>query len=185
MVKCLSTARNIQEHPDIHRVIYGREEGRGWWQWPGEEKRQSKGDRAIKPEIKSLSENGHWRWESQRYKIDNKYQKAKIKNLEWRLDSQKYNIKNTKKNRSPKLKKYIYGICFRKIVFFRKVGYKNERTEIFKKLEVIMVKIYISKNFSGAVVGSVGSVQCQIVPCSSLHLFSKSIAAPSNARSQH
>ena len=27
------------------------------------------------------------------YKIDNKYYKAKIKNLEERLDSQKYNIK--------------------------------------------------------------------------------------------
>jgi len=32
----------------------------------------------------------------------------------------------------------------------------------------------ISRNFSGAVVGSVGSVQFQIVPCSSLY-FSKSI----------
>ena len=33
----------------------------------------------------------------------------------------------------------------------------------------------ISRNFSGAVVGSVGSVQFQIVPCSSLNLFSRSI----------
>ena len=32
----------------------------------------------------------------------------------------------------------------------------------------------ISRNFSGAVVGSVGSVQFQIVPCSSLYLFSRS-----------
>ena len=32
----------------------------------------------------------------------------------------------------------------------------------------------ISRNFSGAVVGSVGSVQFQIVPCSSLY-FSRSI----------
>ena len=31
----------------------------------------------------------------------------------------------------------------------------------------------ISRNFSGAVVGSVGSVQFQIVPCSSLYFFSK------------
>ena len=31
------------------------------------------------------------------YKIDNKYQKAKIKNLEQRLDFQKYNIKEKKK----------------------------------------------------------------------------------------
>ena len=35
----------------------------------------------------------------------------------------------------------------------------------------------ISRNFSGAVVGSVGSVQFQIVPCSSLYLFSRSIGS--------
>ena len=33
----------------------------------------------------------------------------------------------------------------------------------------------ISRNFSGAVVGSVGSVQFQTVPCSSLYFFSRSI----------
>ena len=33
------------------------------------------------------------------HKIDNKYQKAKIKNLEKRLDSQIYNIKNTEQDR--------------------------------------------------------------------------------------
>ena len=33
----------------------------------------------------------------------------------------------------------------------------------------------ISKNFSGAVEGSVGTVQFQIVPCSSLYFFSRSI----------
>ena len=33
----------------------------------------------------------------------------------------------------------------------------------------------ISRNFSGAVEGSVGSVQFQIVPCSSLYLFSRSL----------
>ena len=33
----------------------------------------------------------------------------------------------------------------------------------------------ISRNFSGAVEGSVESVQFQIVPCSSLYFFSKSI----------
>ena len=38
----------------------------------------------------------------------------------------------------------------------------------------------ISTNFSGAVVGSVGSVQFQIVPCSKLYFFSRSIG-PSNA----
>ena len=39
------------------------------------------------------------------YKIDNKYQKAKIKNLEQRLDFQKYNIKEKKKNKKKKKKK--------------------------------------------------------------------------------
>ena len=43
-----------------------------------------------------------------RYKIDNKYQKAKIKNLEQRLESQKYNIKEKKKKSQKLLKKYIY-----------------------------------------------------------------------------
>ena len=33
------------------------------------------------------------------YKIDNKYQKAKIKNLEQRLDFHKYNIKEKKKKK--------------------------------------------------------------------------------------
>ena len=46
---------------------------------------------------------------------------------------------------------------------------------------LFIIKIYISKsisgNFSGAVVGSVGSVQCQIVLCSSLYFFSSSIGA--------
>ena len=32
-------------------------------------------------------------WILKNYRVDNKYQKAKIKNLEQRLDSQKYNIK--------------------------------------------------------------------------------------------
>ena len=36
----------------------------------------------------------------------------------------------------------------------------------------------ISRNFSGAVVGSAGSVQCLTVPCSGLYLFSKSIVVP-------
>ena len=40
----------------------------------------------------------------------------------------------------------------------------------------------ISRNFTGSVVGSVASVQFQIVPCSSLYLFSRSIG-PSSAQS--
>ena len=39
------------------------------------------------------------------YKIDNNYQKAKIKNLEQRLDFQKYNIKEKKKKKEKKEKK--------------------------------------------------------------------------------
>ena len=38
------------------------------------------------------------------YKIDNKYQKAKIKNQEQRLDFQKYSIKEKKKNKEKKNK---------------------------------------------------------------------------------
>ena len=34
-----------------------------------------------------------------KYRIDNKYQKAKIKNLEQILDFQKYNIKEKKKKK--------------------------------------------------------------------------------------
>ena len=39
---------------------------------------------------------------------------------------------------------------------------------------MIIVKIYLG-NFSGVVEGSVGSFEFQIVPCSSLYLFSRSI----------
>ena len=77
------------------------------------------------------------------YKIDNKYQKAKIKNLEQRLDFKKYNIKKKKKKKKKSHKnikkqqqqssKNIYGVCFKNRVcffclFFRKVrvGYKNK-----------------------------------------------------------
>ena len=40
---------------------------------------------------------------------------------------------------------------------------------------MVIVKMNFSRNFSGAVEGSVGSVQFQIVPCSSLYLSSRSI----------
>ena len=39
-----------------------------------------------------------------RYKIDNKYQRAKIKNLEQSLEFQKYNVKEKKKKKK-KVKK--------------------------------------------------------------------------------
>ena len=43
-----------------------------------------------------------------RYKIDNKYQKAKIKNLEQSLECQKYKIKEKKKKKVTKIIKKIY-----------------------------------------------------------------------------
>ena len=47
-----------------------------------------------------------------RYKIDNIYQKAKIKNLEYGLEFQKYNVKEKKKQtRSKNYKKCIYEVC--------------------------------------------------------------------------
>ena len=47
-----------------------------------EKKESPKGERAIKPTISLPGKIGYSRLGSQRYKIDNKYQKAKIKNLE-------------------------------------------------------------------------------------------------------
>ena len=65
-----------------------------------------------------------------RYKIDNKYQKAKIKNLEQSLEFQNYNVKEKKKKkRSKNYKKYIYMkfAVKKKGSFFRKViGYTSE-----------------------------------------------------------
>ena len=68
-----------------------------------------------------------------RYKIDNKYQKAKIKNLEQSLEFQKYNVKEKKEKKGHKnYKKYIYEVCFKKNqgLFFSFctviVGYKSE-----------------------------------------------------------
>ena len=54
-----------------------------------------------------------------RYKIDNIYQKAKIKDLEQSLEFQKYNVKEKKekKNRVKKIVKknlYLYEVCFKK-----------------------------------------------------------------------
>ena len=70
------------------------------------------------------------------YKIDNKYQKAKIKNLEQSLEFQKYNVKEKKKKKKQGhkcyKKIYIYEFCFffkkRVFFFFCKVivGYKSE-----------------------------------------------------------
>ena len=64
-------------------------------------------------------------------KIDNKNQKAKIKNLEQRLDFQKYNIEEKKKKKKRKKRpqellkiinnnhaKTIYGVCLKKYGLF-------------------------------------------------------------------
>ena len=70
-----------------------------------------------------------------RYKIDNIYQKAKIKNLEQSLEFQKYNVKEKKKKKkktwSKNYKIYIYMKFAEeeknRVFFFCKViGYKSE-----------------------------------------------------------
>ena len=77
-----------------------------------------------------------------RYTIDNKYQKAKIKNLEQSLEFQKYNVKEKKKKRKKEKKKkkknkvtkvikniYMkFAFLKKRIFFFCKVivGYKSE-----------------------------------------------------------
>ena len=59
-------------------------------------------------------------YKKNRYKIDNKYQKAKIKNLEQSLEFQKYNVKEKKKKKQghKNYEKYIYEVCFLK----KKIG---------------------------------------------------------------
>ena len=64
-----------------------------------------------------------------RYKIDNKYQKAEIKNLEQRLEFQKYNAKEKKKKkiRSQKLLNMNFALKKQGLFFFCKViGFKSE-----------------------------------------------------------
>ena len=57
------------------------------------------------------------------------------------------------------------------------VGYKNENLRSNKELKELKNdnSQNVSRNFSGAVEGTVGSVQFQIVPCSSLYFSSRSI----------
>ena len=52
------------------------------------------------------------------YKIYNKYQNAKVKNLEWSLDSQKHNIKKKQQNHK-NYKKYIYEVSFKNRVLLQ------------------------------------------------------------------
>ena len=50
-----------------------------------------------KEEEKEREKKGHKNYlKKYRYKIDNKYQKAKVKNLEQSLEFQKYNVKKKK-----------------------------------------------------------------------------------------
>jgi len=71
-------------------------------------------------------------WVLKGTKFDNKYQKAKIKNLEYWLDSQKYDIKKKYKVTKIIIYIYIYIYIYMKFAlkirsFFCKViGYKNE-----------------------------------------------------------
>ena len=66
-----------------------------------------------------------------------------------------------------------------------KKGTKAKRKDGIKlrKLKTITLnnndnEIYISRKIFGAVVGSAGSVQCQIRPCSGLYLLLVSTGAP-------
>ena len=61
-----------------------------------------------------------------KYRINDKYQKAKVKNLEQMLDFQKYNTKKAKQNRESYIKQY--EICFKNRVFFSQgnIRSKNE-----------------------------------------------------------
>ena len=55
-----------------------------------------------------------------RYKINNKYQKPKIKNLEQSLEFQKYNVKEQKKKKEKKVTKIIKCIYMK--FAFKKIG---------------------------------------------------------------
>ena len=75
-----STVQNTQRDSELGREGKGKEGDRG--DLVGK-KESPKGKRAVKPVISLPSKNGYRRLGSSRYKIDNKYQKAKIKNLEY------------------------------------------------------------------------------------------------------
>ena len=100
-----STIWNTQIFTELGR----EEKGEGGDRGDLVEKKESPmEERAVKPVISPSSKNGYWRLGFWRYKIDNKYQKEKIKNLEKRLDFQKYNIKEkkTKKKKIQSHKNY-------------------------------------------------------------------------------
>ena len=83
-------------------------------------------ERVVKPVISLSGKIGYWILGFLMHKIDNKYQKAKIKNLEYLLDFQKYNIKEKKKKMEKKEK-------------------KNKATRIIKKQQHQPQKDYIQR----------------------------------------
>ena len=74
-----STVWNTQRFTELGREEKGEGGDRGNLV---EKKESSKEEKAVKPVISLPSKNEYWRLGFYRYKIDNKYEKAKIKNLE-------------------------------------------------------------------------------------------------------
>ena len=74
-----STAQNTQRLTELGKEEKGEGGDRGDLV---ERKESPKGERAVKPVISLSSTNAYWRLGFWMYKIDKKYQKAKIKNLE-------------------------------------------------------------------------------------------------------
>ena len=74
-----STVWNTQRFTELGR----EEKGEGGGRDNLVEKKESlKDERVVKPVISLSGKTGYWRLGFLMYKIDNKYQKAKIKNLE-------------------------------------------------------------------------------------------------------
>ena len=73
------------------------------------------------------------------YKIDNIYQKAKIKNLEQSLEFQKYNVKDKKKNK--KIKKKTWSKNYR--IYIRSLLKKKKNRVFFFFLQSIVIKVKI------------------------------------------
>ena len=74
-----STVWNTQRFTELDREEMGEERDRGHLV---EKKESPKEERVIKPVISLSGKIGYWRLGFEMYKIDNKYQKAKIENLE-------------------------------------------------------------------------------------------------------
>ena len=74
-----STIWNTQRFTEFGREEKGEGEDRGN---PVEKKESPEEESVVKPVISLSGKIGYWRLGFYMYKIDNKYQKAKIKNLE-------------------------------------------------------------------------------------------------------